>query len=466
MLCSCVMNKGRNNSKAKPISVGFVSLGCAKNLVDSQVMAGVLMKEGIALARSPEEADVVIVNTCSFIEDARREAAETIREVCGLKKNGQCRAILVAGCLPQRYGRDLKKRFPDVDAFIGVDQLERIGEIIRLVLDRETKRDIVEISETPSRLFEPKLPGIVFTGGPFAYLKIAEGCNHHCSFCTIPGIRGRYRSRKISDIVNEAEQLLANGIRELDLISQDVTGYGRDLNDGTSLVRLIHELGRLGGRFWIRLLYGYPTGIPDELLNSMASIPQVCHYIDIPIQHSHPEILQAMKRGGTIEAVGNMALRIRAVMPDVALRTTCLVGFPGEKEKHFEHLLEFVRQVEFDHLGAFAYSPEDGTLATSIPGHVNPAVAEERRDCLLTAQRDIVDRKSAALIGTETEVLLEKPGSRRHDPWQGRSGRLAPEVDGMILVSDSPHGAKVGDFVKVRYTRQAEYDMRATVIAT
>jgi ribosomal protein S12 methylthiotransferase len=456
----------KKSDRSAAISVGFVSLGCAKNLVDSQVMAGVLVKEGIALARSPEEADVVIVNTCSFIEDARKEAAETIVEVCGLKKSGQCRAVLVTGCLPQRYGHDLKKQFPDVDAFIGIDQLDRAGEIIRLVLDGETKKDIVEVSETPSRLFEPELPGIVFTGGPFAYLKIAEGCNHHCSFCAIPGIRGRYRSRKLSDIVKEAEQLLANGIRELDLISQDVTGYGRDLENDTSLVRLIHDLGRLGGKFWIRLLYGYPTGISDELLNSMASIPQVCHYLDIPIQHSHPEILQAMKRGGTLESVGNMARRVRAVMPDVALRTTCLVGFPGENEKHFEHLLEFVQQVEFDHLGVFAYSPEDGTPAASIPGRVDPDVAEERRDRLLTAQRDIVDRKAAALIGTETEVLLERAGTPRHDPWQGRSGRLAPEVDGMILASGLPRGAKVGDFVKVRYTRQAEYDMKANVIAT
>jgi ribosomal protein S12 methylthiotransferase len=310
------------------VSVGFISLGCAKNLVDSQLMAGVLLSENIKLARSPEEADIVIVNTCAFIEEARTESFEMIESACNLKETGPCRAVLVTGCLPQRYRGNLKVKLPKVDAFKGLDELEEAGALIRRLA--EGKRGIFDVSPKSVKIYEPKVPGINFAGGPFAYLKVAEGCNHRCSFCSIPSIRGAYRSRTISQIVSEAGKLLINGVKELNLVSQDVTSYGRDLKYETDLPKLIEALGQLDGNFWIRLLYGHPAMISDRLLRVMAEIPKVCNYFDLPIQHSHPDILRAMRRSDTILHVEKIADRIRNVMPDAALRTTCLLGFPGE----------------------------------------------------------------------------------------------------------------------------------------
>jgi len=446
---------------SKTVSVGFISLGCAKNLVDSQTMAGVLLSENLRLARCPEEADVVIVNTCAFIEEARAESMEMIESACQLKQSGPCRAVMVAGCLPQRYKEELMTRLPEVDAFIGLDDLENVAAVIKKLADGRS--GIFNVSPKSTKTFEPRVPGIVFTGGPFAYVKIAEGCNHRCAFCAIPGIRGAYRSRTVLQIVKEAEKLLANGVKELNLISQDVTSYGRDLKYETDLAKLLEALGRLGGKFWIRLLYGHPAMVSDRLLQVMAETPQVCHYLDLPVQHSHPDILRAMWRGDTIMHVEKMAGRIRQIMPDVALRTTCLVGFPGETEEHFEHLLDFVQRMEFDHLGVFAYSPEENTASASMPDRPDQEIAEARRNDLLVAQMDIVDRKAAQMAWQKTEVLLEKqaPGSSM---WTGRARRDAPEVDGVVLVEQVPAEKKAGDFITVQYTEQAEYDMKATAI--
>lgn len=430
-------------------------------------MAGVLVCEDIALAPSPEEAEIIIVNTCAFIEEAREESFEMIRSACSLKHEGPCKAVLVAGCLPQRYKEKLKKTLPEVDAFIGLDEMEKVGEVVRRLASGE--HNIIEISKTAKRLFEPRIPGIVFSGGPYAYLKVAEGCNHCCSFCAIPMIRGSYRSRPVTQLVKEAEQLLENGIKELNLISQDVTSYGQDLKDGTGLPELLHALGGLvrhspsgnGGKFWIRLLYGHPSGVTDELLDVIVQVPQVCHYLDLPIQHSHPQILRAMDRAGTIDHVNTLVRRVRNVMPDAILRTTCLVGFPGERDEHFEHLLDFVRRTEFDHLGVFVFSPEENTKAFDLPDRPDPETAEERRKRLLLTQRAIVDKKAAGLIGTEPEVLLERPLPKGRGIWSGRSRRQAPEVDGEIFIHDVPSENKAGDFVKVRYTEQADYDIKA-----
>jgi len=448
-------------SEKKTASVGFISLGCAKNLVDSQLMAGVLISEKLKLARSPEEADIVIVNTCAFIEEARAESMEMIETACRMKESGQCRAVLVTGCLPQRYKEGLRTKLPAVDAFIGLDELENVAEVVKELA--EGKRGIFKVSSKSTKLYEPRVPGITFTGGPFAYIKIAEGCNHRCSFCAIPDIRGAYRSRSISQVVKEAEKLLINGIRELNLISQDVTSYGRDLKYETDLAKLIEELRRLDGKFWIRLLYGHPAMVSDRLLKVMAETPQVCHYFDLPIQHSHPDILRAMRRSDSIMHIEKMADRIRQIMPDVALRTTCLVGFPGETDEHFEHLLDFVQRVEFDHLGVFTFSPEEHTAAFDMPDRPDEETTAARRDDLLVVQMDIVDRKAAAMIGTETEVLLEReiPESNR---WMGRARRSAPEVDGVVFVENLSADTLPGEFVKVRYTAQQEYDMVAESI--
>jgi len=441
-----------------PLSVGFISLGCAKNLVDSQTMAGNLVAANLTLAPSPEDADVIIVNTCSFIEDAREESMEMILSACQLKSKGPCRAVLVAGCLPQRYRDRIQEALPDVDAFIGLDALDRVPEIVRALGAGE--RDIVAISEHAERLFEPVVP-VVFSGGAHAYLKIAEGCNHRCAFCAIPGIRGRHRSRTIDQIVAEADKLLSQGFRELDVISQDVMSYGHDLNNGTALPALVRRLGALGGNFWIRLLYGYPSLISDELLEVMATTPQVCHYLDVPIQHSHPEILRAMRRGATASCVADMVGYVRNAIPDAVLRTTCLVGFPGETEAHFQHLLEFCYAVRFEHLGAFVFSPEENTPACDMDDTPPFEVAEERYARLMEQQKIIVDENNRGQVGRTMEILLETKDLNRRGTWRGRSVRQAPEVDGNTFVDGVPKETGLGDFVRVTLTEPDDYDMHA-----
>jgi ribosomal protein S12 methylthiotransferase len=433
-------------------SVGFVSLGCAKNLVDSEHMAAVLRAARVRLAPSPEDADIVLVNTCGFIGDAKQESIDAILKACALKQTGACRAVIVAGCLIQRYRRELQRAMPEVDAFIGLDELEEITGVVRRLERGES--DILRVSRVSRKVFSPLPSRIVLTGGPFAYLKIAEGCNHQCAFCAIPGIRGRYRSRAIADIVREAETLLERGVGELNLISQDTTRYGHDLGNA-DLPKLLRALGRLGGRFWIRLLYGHPAHLSDELLEAMGEVPQVCRYLDVPIQHSHPDILRAMRRAGSAEAVHAFPERARRRLPGVTLRTTCLVGFPGETAAHFKDLLAFVRETQFDRLGVFVFSPEEHTAAYGFPDRVPPAVAHRRRARLMAAQQEIVLRRAAALKGTRDTVLLVR---REHDgTWVARSARQAPDVDGVTRVA----GARAGLFAQVRYTGVEGYDLRA-----
>jgi ribosomal protein S12 methylthiotransferase len=449
------------NTAAAPLSVGFISLGCAKNLVDSQTMAGNLLGANITLAPTPEEADVIIVNTCSFIEDAREESMEMILSACQLKEQGPCRAVLVAGCLPQRYRDQIQEALPDVDAFIGLDQLDCVADIVQALEHGE--RNIISISDHSEKLFEPTVP-VVFSGGAHAYLKVAEGCNHRCAFCAIPGIRGHHRSRTMDSVVTEARQLLGQGFRELDIISQDVMSYGKDLKSPTSLPSLIKTLGTLDGDFWIRLLYGYPSLLSDELLEAMASTPQVCHYLDIPIQHSHPDILKAMLRGHTASYVEEMAPRIRAAMPDATLRTTCLVGFPGETEAHFQQLCNFVKETRFDHLGAFVYSPEEGTPAYDMDDVPPLEVAEERHTRLMQLQKTIVDENNNAMVGKAVDVLLETLEDEASNTWRGRSLRQAPEVDGTTFVENVPDGLGLGDFVNATIIAASDYDLQAEVI--
>jgi ribosomal protein S12 methylthiotransferase len=438
------------------LSVGFISLGCAKNLVDSEHMAGVLRAERIRLAPSPDEADIILVNTCGFIGDAKQESIDAILQACALKERGPCRAVIVAGCLIQRYKEELRQALPEVDAFIGLDQLDQIGAIVRRLERGQT--GILQVSSVSRKVFNALPSRIVLTGGPFAYVKIAEGCNHSCAFCAIPGIRGRYRSRPVRDIVREADALLSRGIKELNLISQDTTRYGEDLGPGTTLPKLLRELGRLGGSFWIRMLYGHPAHLGDELLETMGELPQVCRYLDIPVQHSHPDVLRAMRRTGRAAAVRAFPERARRLLPGVTLRTTCLVGFPGETTAQFNDLVAYVRDVQFDHLGVFAFSREEHTAAAELPGQVPKATALRRRDRLMREQQAIAFHKAAALQGSSDTVLLLRPG--RRGEWEARSRGQAPEVDGLVRVRGVPAGQR-GAFMDVRYTGAEGYDLRA-----
>ncbi len=440
------------------LSVGFISLGCAKNLVDSQLMAGRLLGGGVRLAPAPAAADIIVVNTCSFIEDARAESMEAIMSACALKTTGRCRAVLVAGCLPQRYRERIREALPAVDGFIGLDDLDRIGEVVRDLA--AGRRGIEAVSATSKRLYEPSAP-VVFSSGANAWLKIAEGCNHRCAFCAIPLIRGRHRSRPLASVVAEAENLLGMGFRELDIISQDIMSYGRDLAGKSSLPALIRAIGRIGGRFWIRLLYGYPSLISDALLDAMAETPQVCRYLDVPVQHSHPAILKAMRRGTTVGAVATMTARIRERLPDAVIRTTCLVGFPGETESHFQHLLDYCLEARFDHLGAFVYSPEEGTPALAMKAVPPVAVAAERYKRLMAQQQSMARRNNRCLKGTADIALLEQVPRRAGQRGRARTRRQAPEVDGETRISGLPATAARGDFVPVVYTGIRGMDLLA-----
>jgi ribosomal protein S12 methylthiotransferase len=439
-------------------SVGFISLGCAKNLVDSEHMAAVLRAGGVTLARSPEEADIILVNTCGFIGDAKEESIDAILRACARKQTGDCRAVIVAGCLIQRYQAELQRSLPEVDAFIGLDQLPDIANVVRRLAGGESH--IYQVSSVSSKVFSPLPERILLTGGPFAYVKIAEGCNHKCAFCAIPGIRGRYRSRRITDIVRESERLLGQGIRELNLISQDTTRYGSDLDDGTDLPKLLKSLGKIGGDFWIRLLYGHPAYLSDELLETMADIPQVCRYLDVPVQHASAEILTAMHRTGGVRAVRSYPERARSRLPGVILRTTCLVGFPGETRAHFNELERFVREFEFDHLGVFAFSPEENTVAGKLTDQVSHVTAERRRHTLMATQQEIAFRKAKAHLGELDEALYLKP--LRKGVWTARSKGQAPDVDGVTLVHQVKGKVLPGRIAQIRYTGAAGYDLKAT----
>lgn len=441
--------------------MGFVSLGCAKNLVDSQVMADALLRAGCTLA-SCDTADVVIVNTCAFIEPARAESVSEIRSLCSAKRRGRPRAVVVAGCFAQRYRRELPARFPEVDAFLGLDDLDAVGTVVRRIAAGE--QGIVQVSGPSRRLFEPASPGVLFSGGAYAYLKIAEGCNHPCAFCAIPAIRGRYRSRSVDAIVAEAEQRLEMGVRELNLISQDVTAYGRDLSDGSGLEDLLRALAGIGESFWIRILYAYPTGVTERLLETMGALPQVCRYLDVPVQHSHPEMLRAMRRGETQPFVDTLAQRVQNALPGAALRTTCLVGFPGETRRHVRHLLRYIRNSRFRHLGVFAFSPEEGTAACGMDGRPQRRTAERRVGEVTDVQREIVDDLARAKIGTQTVVLMDRCLDERAAVWSARSRDEAPEVDGHVLVANVPRRVRVGDFVRVRYTAASGCDMQAVAV--
>ncbi len=455
------MRQGGKRPEARPVTVGFISLGCAKNRVDAQVMAGFLKAGLIALAPSPEEADILLVNTCSFIAAAREEAAEAILRACAHKRAGGCRAVVVAGCLVQRYRTRLEQTFPEVDAFLGIDELERVGEVVTRVA-RGERCGVLVSGRVAKKVYSPPYPTLLFTGGPFAYLKIADGCDHRCAYCAIPAIRGRFRSRTPDEIVREAEAMVRAGVRELNLVSQDSLLYGADLGKRTHIVGLLRRLDALEGDFWLRLLYGYPAGVTEAVLELLNTARHLCRYLDVPIQHSHPDLLRAMNRAPAVAATEGLAARLRQAVPGIVLRTTCLVGFPGETEAHFEHLLATVAESRFDHLGVFAYSPEEGTAAFGLPAPA-PEVVESRCQRLMALQKRLARERAAALKGqVDTALLIRRDAD---GVWSARLPRQAPEVDGETRVRGVPETARAGDFVRVEVTGARGFDLTARAAA-
>ncbi|MGI9952507.1 30S ribosomal protein S12 methylthiotransferase RimO [Moorellaceae bacterium AZ2] len=439
--------------------VALITLGCAKNEVESEYMLGVLEQRGYELVNTPEEAEVVIINTCSFITAAKEEALTTILSLAG-KPGEQYPYLIVAGCMAQQHGPELFQELPEVAAFIGPGAIPRLPQIIDRVLRGERFLDVPGPWEEDLR----GLPRSRREGGPTAYLKIAEGCDNACAYCTIPRIKGPYRSRPKEDLLTEAEFLVSRGARELVLVAQDTTAYGIDLYRRYALPELLKALARLPRVRWLRLLYTYPTRITPQLIEVMATEDKVCAYLDLPLQHAHPDILRAMGRAGT-SVLGRKAIaRLRASLPHIALRSTFIVGFPGERERHFRELLRFLEEIRFDWVGAFTYSPEEGTPAASMPGQVPERTKQRRYRRLLKHQQPITQENNSAWVGRELEVLVErKADDGQGEVYVGRSFRQAPEVDGVIYVRGP---CRSGDMVKVRVTGVLDvYDLMGEVVS-
>jgi ribosomal protein S12 methylthiotransferase len=424
--------------------VHFHSLGCPKNQLDSEVMLGSLALAGYAIAERLEDADVAVVNTCAFIESAREESIEAILGVADRREAGRLRALVVTGCLPQRYGADLAKELPEVDAFVGTGRFQDIAPILDEALAGRSRGVYVEAGRT--HLYDERDPRLPIGPRHSAYVKIAEGCNRPCAFCAIPGIRGRFQSRRLESVVAEARQLAAAGARELCLVAQDSTAWGHDLPGRPGLDRLLRALDEVEGIDWIRLLYVYPSAVTDALIETLAGARRVLPYVDVPLQHASDAMLRAMKRGTTAARQRELIARLRAEIPGVTLRTTFIVGFPGETDEDFETLCDFVREASFDRVGVFRYSDEEGTAAYAYPGKVPRAVARERHRRLMALQRGIMTTRLGGLIGSEAPVLVDEAGTRIS---RGRLASQAPEIDGVVILRGE---TKTGELVRARIT--------------
>lgn len=436
------------------MKVLLISLGCDKNLVDSEVMLGLLNKAGHQLTNDETEADVVVVNTCAFISDAKEESINTIIEMGELKKTGKLKKLIVAGCLSQRYKDEIMKELPEIDVIIGATNYDKIVEAIGT--DEESIVD--DINYTPRPIAER----IVTTNASMAYFKIAEGCNKLCTYCIIPHIRGRYRSMPMDSLIASAEKLASDGIKELVLVAQETTLYGVDLYGEKKLPELLTKLSEIEGIEWIRLLYCYPEEITDELIEVMATNPKICHYVDIPIQHSENAILKRMGRRTSREDIVELVGRLRTAVPDIAIRTTLISGFPGETQELHDGLVDFVDECEFDRLGVFTYSPEEGTPAAEYEDQVDGELATKWRDEIMELQQEISYEKNQQMIGTTQKVLIEGY-LVDDDVYVGRTYRDAPGVDGIVFVS-APYELISGSFVDVKITEANEYDLTGVIV--
>lgn len=475
------LQPGRREGAPK---VGMISLGCAKNLVDAEIMLGSIAAEGMALTRDAEEADVLIVNTCAFIDSAKEESIEAILQAHqdrGLSKRRAGQRLVVTGCMSQRFSKELATEMPEVDAFLGLDQVAETGRIIKQVLERQPNAALPELEGNPGQAATPlnlvtrkpryipdhDTPRFRLTPPHTAYTKIAEGCNHPCAFCVIPQMRGQHRSRTIDSVVREVRSLVAEGVREVNLISQDTTYYGMDLWEtkagprqpvdstrGVTLVNLLEELDEIPANFWLRLLYTHPAHWSDELIAAIARCRHVVPYIDIPLQHIHPRMLELMRRETSSEHIVNLIARMRAGIPGLAIRTTFIVGFPGETEEHFEYLLEFIRATRFERLGIFTYSQEDGSRAAKMPDQVPDAVKQRRYRTAMKLQQKIALEMAARHVGSELTVLADTP-------LEGRTAADAPDVDCKVIFTSA---APTGEFIHARVIGTQGYDLVAELV--
>ena len=431
----------------------FISLGCDKNLVDSEVMLGILADRGFEMTDTEVDADIIIINTCCFINDAKEESINTILEMAEYKKTGPCKALIVTGCLAQRYKQEIVDEIPEVDAVIGTSKYDEIFDAVDQALKGSHFLDVDDLDRLPS------VPGkrILTTGGHYAYLKIAEGCDKHCTYCIIPKIRGNYRSVPMEQLLAEAASLAEQGVKELILVAQETTLYGVDLYGKKSLHILLQELAKIKGIRWIRILYCYPEEIYPELIETIKNEKKVCHYLDMPIQHASDAILKRMGRRTTKAQLKETVSLLRKEIPDIVLRTTLIAGFPGETQEQHEELMEFVDEMEFERLGVFAYSPEENTPAASMPDQIPEEIKEERRDAILELQQEIAFDKAADMVGRTLYAMIE--GKVADEPaYVARTYADSPDIDGYVFVNTSEM-LMSGDFVKVKITGSAEYDL-------
>jgi len=486
------VNPPAERSPARPQKVGFVSLGCPKNLVDSEVMMGLLARAGAELTRRAEDADIIVVNTCSFIESAQQESVNTILEMAGHKIGGKTKKLVVAGCLVERFRDQIRRDIPEVDAVVGTGELEKIlaatgvssqtatpNNSPFVVLQSRPEGDARAaqgrfsreswdgaVSDLPNYLYDDATPRILATPGHMAYIKIAEGCDHPCTFCIIPQLRGQFRSRRFESVVAEAERLAQSGVREITLIGQDTTCYGEDFGLKDGLALLLEKLAAIEDLRWVRFLYAYPNKITGKLLETIAGHEKICSYMDVPLQHASASVLKRMKRGGGADVFLRSIAKMRRVVPDLTLRTSFIVGFPGETEKEFEELCDFVREAQFDWMGAFGYSDQDGASAYALDKKLSPREIERRRKHLMSIQRQISKKKKKALVGRELDLLLEGESEETELLLEGRTAMHAPEIDGKVFVNDFPEeiDPQPGQFYRCEITEAHDYDLVAKIL--
>jgi ribosomal protein S12 methylthiotransferase len=441
---------------SQPRKLHLVSLGCSRNRVDSEVMVGTLLRDGWTSVDDPEQADAVVVNTCGFIASAKEESVDTILSMAEIKKTNPSLKLVVAGCLTQRYKTQLAKGLPEVDLFIGTDEFSRIGEL----LEANPQQGSIFAKRT-NYLYNEDMPRVNTLAAYSAYVKVAEGCQHNCAFCIIPAIRGRLRSRPIHSVVKEVMNLVDGGVQEINLIAQDLAAYGRDL-DETDLLQLLRALVKIDGLKWIRLLYVYPENISDEFLEFFAAEEKIVKYLDIPVQHGSNSVLKRMNRDVSREEIVATVNKLRSKVPSVAIRTSVMVGFPGETVEEFEDLKSLVQELKFDHLGCFAYSQEEGTVAGRMSDQVDDDTKQMRQDEIMSIQKDISREKLKRFVGKRIPVLVSGPSDESDLLWQGRMSVQAPEVDGVVYLNDGP--VKAGNIQFVEITDSYEYDLVGRVL--